>query len=242
MVPPFIAFYGVVSNNQTLVDIAYQQISLYRDALRNQSNSLWQHTIYGGTVDNGTWATGNAWVVAGCVRVIATIQQSPFASQMSSQINDLKSWAGEILAGTQPYVTADGLLRNYITNESSFEDSTSTALMASGGLRLSTLNLTNDYVNMSLTMLAGVSKKVNGSGYVTQVTDPYTFSKEGQQSPEAQSFVLLAYAAYKQWVAQGSQGVDKGKNPVSAASPHAATPAAGVVLALVASSLVWVLA
>ncbi|RSH86461.1 uncharacterized protein EHS24_004717 [Apiotrichum porosum] len=241
MVPPFLAYYGALTNNQTLLDLAYTQISLYRDALRHSDTNLWQHTVYGGVVDSGMWATGNAWVVAGCARVIATIQRSSFASSMSSQVADLQSWASEILGATEKYISSNGLLHNYVDNSSSFEDSTSSALMAAGGLRLSTLNLTNDYVNMSLTLLSGVSKKVNDTGYVTQVTDPYTFSKQGTESPEAQSFVILAYSAYNEWVAQGSNGIEKGKNPIgsSAASPRATAGMAGL---LALATALWVLA
>jgi rhamnogalacturonyl hydrolase YesR len=241
MVPPFLAYYGALTNNQTLLDLAYTQISLYRDALRHSDTNLWQHTVYGGVVDSGMWATGNAWVVAGCARVIATIQRSSFASSMSSQVADLQSWASEILGATEKYISSNGLLHNYVDNSSSFEDSTSSALMAAGGLRLSTLNLTNDYVNMSLTLLSGVSKKVNDTGYVTQVTDPYTFSKQGTESPEAQSFVILAYSAYNEWVAQGSNGIEKGKNPIgsSAASPRATAGMAGL---LTLATALWVLA
>lgn len=78
--------------------------------------------------------------------------------------------------------------------------------MAAAGLRLSTLNLTNAYVNMSLTLLSAASNNVNSTGYLTQVTNPNSFSVQGTVSPEGQSFVILAYSAYNQWAAQGSPG------------------------------------
>ena len=60
---PFIAMYGAVTKNQTLLQIAYDQCRLYRDALLvdGPTGKLWAH-IYddeaGMFIDNGTWATG----------------------------------------------------------------------------------------------------------------------------------------------------------------------------------------
>jgi hypothetical protein len=72
--------------------------------------------------------------------------------------------------------------------------------------RLSTLNLTNDYVPFGVDMLSAVSAKVNGTGYVTQVVNPYDFTQQGAESAEAQSFVLMAYAAYNEWDKMGQPG------------------------------------
>ncbi len=71
---------------------------------------------------------------------------------------------------------------------------------------MSTLNLTNSYVNISTTLLSAVSTKVNSAGYLNQVVDPNDFSSQGAQSPEGQSFVVLAYAAYNEWDAMGRPG------------------------------------
>lgn len=42
---------------------------------------------------------GNAWAALGMSRVAATIKKSPFANEMTSQINDLNAWTKEILDG-----------------------------------------------------------------------------------------------------------------------------------------------
>lgn len=59
MVPPFLAYYGVLTRNQSLVTEAYNQIRLYRQYLRDDDN-LWKHIAMGGEVaeDNGHWTTG----------------------------------------------------------------------------------------------------------------------------------------------------------------------------------------
>lgn len=87
--------------------------------------------------------------------------------------------------------------------------------MASAGFRMSTLNLTNDHVDLASQMLAGASRNVNSTGYVTNVTDPYKFSEPGSYSPEGNSFVLLAYAAYNEWEKMGKPGSSRGKDPLS---------------------------
>jgi len=59
MAPPFIAYFGMISQNQTLLSEAYNQISLYRNYLRDSSaNNLWKHVLLGAWVDEGHWATG----------------------------------------------------------------------------------------------------------------------------------------------------------------------------------------
>ena len=107
MVPPFLAYYGALNNNQSLLQQAYTQCSLYRGALR-QSSGLWAHIVQGtGTSDPGLWLTGNAWAAYGMTRVLATIKQSSFASSMSSQTGDLQNWIAEILGAAKPYMVRD---------------------------------------------------------------------------------------------------------------------------------------
>lgn len=220
MVPPFFAYYGVETQNKTLVEEAYNQIKAYRDGLRHADNNLWQHIIYNENIDDGLWGTGNAWAAAGIVRVIATIQQSQYKDEMKDELKDLKSWADEIMKAAKDNMSENHMIRNYVNNASSFEDSCATALIAATGLRMSTLGLTNDYVNPSLQMLSAASKNVNETGYLTHVTNPMLFKVEGDSSPEGQTFIILAYAAYKDWVSQGKQGVDKKhkKNPLDDSS------------------------
>ena len=64
MVPPFLAYYGVLTQNETIINEAYTQISLYRKYLRDTTaNNLWKHIELGQAVnntpnDNGHWSTG----------------------------------------------------------------------------------------------------------------------------------------------------------------------------------------
>lgn len=81
--------------------------------------------------------------------------------------------------------------------------------------RMSTLGLSNDYIPYAINLLSAVSSQVNSTGYVNQVTDPYSFDKQGDMSPEAQSFVVLSYKAYQDWDGLGRAGAgnaDLGKD------------------------------
>lgn len=44
-------------------------------------------------------SSGNGWAAAGMLRVLGTIQQSPYSKQMKNQQKDLASWIGEIHDG-----------------------------------------------------------------------------------------------------------------------------------------------
>ena len=60
MLPPFLAYYGVTTDNKTVVDQAYNQIRLYHDQLYDKSAGVWRHIVGGSSdADNGYWATGS---------------------------------------------------------------------------------------------------------------------------------------------------------------------------------------
>jgi len=110
MVPPSLAFAGVLLNNQTLVNIAHEQCQLYRTAMRNESAGLWAHILLGeGIQDTNRWLTGNAWAAYGMMRVLATIQRSPWAGEMASEISDLQNWVVEIMSTSQEHLVSHGL-------------------------------------------------------------------------------------------------------------------------------------
>lgn len=59
MVPPFLAYYGVTTQNVSLLQLAYAQVGLYRKHLRDkQANNLWKHITFGSGTDSGHWSTG----------------------------------------------------------------------------------------------------------------------------------------------------------------------------------------
>lgn len=60
MVPPLLAYYGVITRNRTLVQESYNQIKLYRSYLVDSSaGGMWRHIVMGASgTDSGHWSTG----------------------------------------------------------------------------------------------------------------------------------------------------------------------------------------
>ncbi|KAM0751988.1 hypothetical protein T439DRAFT_198485 [Meredithblackwellia eburnea MCA 4105] len=205
MVPPFFAYYGVLFKNTTVIQAAYDQCRLYRDALRT-STGLWEHIVGGSTPDAGSWATGNGWAAAGMLRVYATIQRSSYASQYSSQLDDLINWTSEIVTAAfalqQP---KDYLFPNYFdSNVTTFSDAASSALISSVYYRLlflgknsSTLPTLSKVEHTRLAVFNAVSQT---TGVLSPVVDPLSYMKQGTTtSPEGQAFVLILEASWRDW-------------------------------------------
>lgn len=47
--------------------------------------------------DSGLWNTGNGWAAHGSLRVLATMKNSDFAGDFTSEMADLTAWVQEIL-------------------------------------------------------------------------------------------------------------------------------------------------
>jgi hypothetical protein len=77
MVPPSLAFAGVLLNNQTLVNIAHEQCQLYRQAMRNESAGLWAHILLGTGIED-----------------------------MGGEISDLQNWVTEIMSTSQNHLVS----------------------------------------------------------------------------------------------------------------------------------------
>jgi len=62
MLPPFYAYYGVTQKNTTYIDQAYEQITLYREALVDPSTGLWRHIASNDStkVSDIRWSTGES--------------------------------------------------------------------------------------------------------------------------------------------------------------------------------------
>lgn len=97
MTPPFLSAYGLMTDNQTLLQEAYDQCRLYREALMTDEQLL-QHIALGEWQDEGLWTTGNAWAAAGMLRTAQTIARSQFGGQMASQIGDLQQWTVQLVS------------------------------------------------------------------------------------------------------------------------------------------------
>ncbi|CAE6402074.1 unnamed protein product [Rhizoctonia solani] len=219
MVPPFLAYYGVLTENQTLVEESYNQIKLYRDILADDSG-LWQHIRLGSFEDRGYWSTGNGWAAMGMLRVLVTIRGSRWSRSMRGQISDLEDWVEEILDAIWPKLTDRGMFYNYADDSSTFQDAASAALIAASTYRLSLVSGIHTHLPSAERVHAALSNvgnsgnpnaRVTPDGWLTPVVNPHSFREEGQESAEGQAFVLQMHAAWADWVMDGRQGANSAK-------------------------------
>jgi len=58
MAPPFIAYYGASSLNETLVAEGANQVRWYREVLQDPVTKLWGHILLGSWSEPSLWGTG----------------------------------------------------------------------------------------------------------------------------------------------------------------------------------------
>lgn len=151
MVPPFLAYYAVATNDAAYLSEAVRQCKMHRQVLlANETNigctGLWHHFVGEKDFKNlGLWSTSNGWAAAGMVRVLATIRK------WGGIANDDNEWRreGEDLVGHIKEIIdcamradKDGsppLLRNNLDEASSFGEGAGTALITSAIYRMAVL-------------------------------------------------------------------------------------------------------
>ena len=97
----------------------------------------------------------------------------------------------------------NGTLYNYIDQDTSFADSSSTALLAAASYRLATI--TGDWTHITAASKAFdlIKASLTEDGWLLNTVDPLTFSTAsppGTYSPEGQAFVLLLQAAWRDFM------------------------------------------
>jgi hypothetical protein len=169
MAPPFLAYYGVATNNASFLAEAVNQCLLYREILHANTSAspaspptthpiaasgLWTHILGPVSDDPGIWSTGNAWAAAGMMRVLATLVKAP--PHLFNNITSLKHATAnlvnairEILDASMRIPADGGLLRNYLDDPSWFGETSGSALLASVAYRLATLSSTSSLLGAS---------------------------------------------------------------------------------------------
>ncbi|EKM77140.1 hypothetical protein AGABI1DRAFT_101862 [Agaricus bisporus var. burnettii JB137-S8] len=229
MVPPFLAYYGIISNNQTLLMEAYNQIKLYRNYLRDSdAQNRWKHVVLGSGTDEGAYnPPGNGWAAAGMLRVLATIRNSPFAQRMKDQQGDLTDWIEEIHDGMYAVLdTTVNLWTNYpdvpADSPGNFYDTSGSALLAATVFRAAVMlnQFTHvpaaEKIRQTLFSPSGgppsstttSSTHLTPEGWLTPVVNPYSFPHEGSMSPESEAFAIQLHSAWRDWVADGARGAN----------------------------------
>ncbi|KZO90365.1 Six-hairpin glycosidase [Calocera viscosa TUFC12733] len=200
---PYIAYYGSVTRNQTLLQTAYEQCMLYREALFEPEYGMWGHIYSEDTQswsDEGIWASGNGWAALGMLLVARTIETSAFGNQMTNQTADLQSWIKEILVGAFANTNSDGLLPDYFFGTGvSFSDASASGAIAAAAYRAITLwpsvFPSQTFLAPAETIFNAIVPQIDELGLVNPVVDPLNWSSIGVVSTEAQAFALMMSAA-----------------------------------------------
>jgi rhamnogalacturonyl hydrolase YesR len=186
MVPPFFAYYGAMQPGTKAETkylwAAYNQIKLYREALRDPATNLWHHVLWGGWEDRGFWATGQGWAAYGILRVQQTIAKSSLRPEMSQQSGELLEWAEELVAATWKYAQPDGSLKNYLDRDDSFTELASTTLMAAATYRLAVLTNITAHIPAADKAFQLVKTKIDADGWLLDVVDPYGYAILGSRA------------------------------------------------------------
>ncbi|KAG8740283.1 hypothetical protein FRC10_004538 [Ceratobasidium sp. 414] len=211
---PFIAAYGAVTQNQTLLQIAYDQCRLYRDALRIPEAGIWAHIFSDSNQsfdDKGLWATGNAWAAKGILNV-ATIIEKAKVGNMTAQVSDLKAWVGEIVNGTFSRLDSDNLVPNYMDNsgngQDTFGDAAASAMLAATAFRAATFWPADfsQYIDNANKIKDSIISKIDDLGLLTPIVDPLSWHQVGVLGTESQAFGVMMYAAWRDWAKSVSAG------------------------------------
>ncbi|CBQ72768.1 conserved hypothetical protein [Sporisorium reilianum SRZ2] len=248
MMPPFLSFYGLLTRNNTLLQTAYDQIRLYRNAMRltsGASRNLWGHILLPDNstwTDGGAWATGNGWVLAGMARTLATLEHSQASQQMTQQKTDLVNWMQETLDAAWPLLDERALLfHNYMNDTSTFYDTAGTALITYATYRLASMSPANNkWISMADTVYASLATSLNQIGQFREgypVVDVLSFVSQGETSSESLAFLMLMNAAKRDYQNRDVVRITAPGIATSAAASVATVPAMMLAAVAAASAL-----
>lgn len=212
MAPPFLAYQAVSTGDANLMRVAVQQCLLYANVLQSEpERKVWKHIVGPASMparDEGIWATGNGWAVAGMVRVLATAIKSPYNMSVDLETKRLLQVTFAIIDGAS-FAKRNGnppLLCNYLNDGSYFGDVASTALIASAVYRLAVMfpkEYNCQHIQFAESCLESVRTHIKGRhGDVgptpmSGVALSHTPSMEG--SSQGHSFVVMLFAAHRDW-------------------------------------------
>ena len=217
MLPPFFAYYGVYRHDEEIVREAVCQCRLYCELLGTASG-LWMHITSVGEHapgereddDKGFWSTSNGWAAAGMARVLATIRGATFATQMQEEQRSLVEMIEGIVRGAIDEDTDDSdLLRNYLGDETWWGEVAGTALLTATVFRMAVLEPSvfgTKYTDWASRKVYAVGRHIDRE---TGIAAPIVNALNERQrnpldgtNPEGQAFVVLMYAAWRDWKTQ----------------------------------------
>lgn len=214
MAPPFLAYHAVATDTPSILKAAIEQCKLYRDILitkEGRARGLWKHIVGSKHEDLGHWSTSCGWAAAGMMRVLATVLKWERSQKWNEEAESLISWIKEILDGA---IRTDdeketNLLRNYLDDNSWWGEVAGTALLGSVVYRMAVLasNVVGEkYLAWANRKRHAVAKHVDAdTGIGAPTVNPRSHlqrEKLWTGSPEAQCFLLMLHAAYRDFDSQ----------------------------------------
>jgi len=213
MVPPFLAYQAIVTEDEQLLDLAIKQCTLYAEVL--STGTVWKHII--GPVDRPQrdtrlWATGNGWVAAGLVRVLATgLHAFPNrgSQNLSAGIEKLIELTSNLIEGAVTSATngTPPMLCNYLDDSEYFGDVAGTALIAASAFRLAQLapeKYSKRHLDWAEEAWKNIEKVVaNRNGDVGPTPMPGVATSRipcQKGSSQGHSFVVMCFAARRDWL------------------------------------------
>ncbi|KAF2722629.1 hypothetical protein K431DRAFT_319569 [Polychaeton citri CBS 116435] len=228
MGPPFLAYYAVATDNTTLIEYVAEQCDLYREVLQPQvagnapSAGAWRHIIGPVNQDLGIWSTGNGWAAMGMTRVLATLLHWPETACRVHSVSGLLAWIGQILKGAMhSSKDEDGLLRNYLNDTTWFGEISGTAAITTAVYRTAVLQerlgqkhegdllkpVTKQMLAWADANREAIAAHVDPTtGIASPAVNPLGWSDRNPYtagSPEGESFLILLYAAYRDYILAG---------------------------------------
>lgn len=141
------------------------------------------------------WGTGNGWVVAGIARTLRLLADSEDADSPFAQ--DAAAHARTVIDACLMHRRPDGSFHNVLDDPESFEENNLAQMLAYACFSGAADGwLPADYAETGAELLQHARGKVDALGFVTPVCGAPNFDRPGT-SVEAQSFFLLATAAYR---------------------------------------------
>ena len=214
MAPPFLAYYAVSTNNESLLRDSIKQAEFYREILHHNTTEpykgLWEHIIGdpNGWGDRGLWSTGNGWAVAGMVRVLFTVYKWGSVPKWRYELSQLTAYIKEIIDGAMNVDRPDGLLRNYLNDTTWFGEISGTAIITASVYRMALLLPqsefnTKKYIDWAEENRKAVARHVDKeTGIIKPAVNPLNWGDRNEfvtGSPEGQSFGILLYTAWRDW-------------------------------------------
>ena len=263
MGPPFLAHYALITNNNTLFNMSFDQLEGVHNGLLLRDGAgkgLWGHIVdYSNPsaprwIDERAWLTGNGWAAAGLLRVMAASMHSSDNS-IKQRGQALGSMVDSIFDTAYTFIDQNtGLFHNVVNDTRTFLDGSGSALMAYAVFRYgSMVPSKRDHVSMAEKTYQTLQKSLDPYGSYTNnilTVNELSTASPGPTSTESLAFLAMLASARRDYYAgnvtgsdgsvdapQGSTAADQGSDSNSSALGRA-----GPWTALVALGTAWVAA